>query len=140
MITFRSRPRHLELRRTSSCSAIPANTLNKASELLSATSNTSSQKSKRKVSISKSNVSSDYVSAFCCGSVRKNPKWDKSDVFTKPANKAPIICLQPVTEGVEHISELVDKNCHFCDEVECSDQHKDCNKLKIVSRGQNFLC
>ncbi|TRY71150.1 hypothetical protein TCAL_10301 [Tigriopus californicus] len=52
-------------------------------------------------------------------------------------NKAPPIILQPLREGVEHISELVtpDPPCHFCREANSKPVHEDCTRLKIVSRG-----
>ena len=98
MLTFRSRPKHLELRRTSSCSALPVNGKKSSSE-----------------------------------SSKENLVYSLLHHYTKHNRQG---LLQPLSEGVEHISELLDSNplCQFCDE-KCSKEHKDCTKLKIVSRG-----
>ena len=100
MLTFRSRPKHLELRRTSSCSALPVNGKN--------SNNSSSSKENHLV-------------------------YSLVHHYTKHNRQG---LLHPLSEGVEHISELLDSNpqCQFCDE-KCSKEHRDCTKLKIVSRG-----
>lgn len=100
MLTFRSRPKHLELRRTSSCSALPVNGKNS------------------------NNPSSSKENHLVYSLVHHYTKHNRQGL------------LHPLSEGVEHISELLDSNpqCQFCDE-KCSKEHRDCTKLKIVSRG-----
>ena len=56
-------------------------------------------------------------------------------VYGKPKkNSVPIVVFQPVPEGVEHISHLIDSKCTFCHE-NCEKVHRDCMRLNIVSRG-----
>ena len=105
MLAFRSRPKHLELRRTSSCSSLPINNHKKSDILAPA------------VGI-----------AFCCVTGSKGPRG-KSEPFT-----GPIITLQPVQEGIEHISQLIEGEpiCHFCED---KDHTHSISRLKIFSRG-----
>ncbi len=112
LASIRSRPKHLELRRTSSCSALP---------LGSARNRQQQQQNNNKSKIG-------CEPSFCC----YNQKNSISSCY-----KGPLIVLKPVAEGVEHVSQLADgKNsrCHFCEEFN-SKAHQDCTKLKIVSRG-----
>ena len=95
-------------------------------------------------------TSNGKITSFCCLSNAEKPARksqhsadEKSaQVSINAVTVIPLIQLQPVQEGIEHISVLCeDKNsakCHFCDE-RCDKVHNDCTRLKIVSRG-NVIC
>ena len=77
---------------------------------------------------------------------RNNNNEDDDNNGAASEARSAIIILEPLSEGVEHISQLLaggggcggnkDRDlCHFCS-VENSDPvHEDCTRLKIVSRG-----
>ena len=141
-MSFRYRPRSLLLRRTSSCSALPLNAKrnnNAAAEdqqhcdwkvndgNLPALS---CNRTARKLNAASSNNKSVSPSA--------NPASNEvPSSSSKNHLQVPIIRLQPLREGVEHISilEQPDPPCHFCNESNSKPVHEDCTRLKIVSRG-----
>ena len=67
-------------------------------------------------------------------------KSGKSEIYHKRGGhkySVPIVIFQPVPEGVEHISQLTNTQCQFCQE-NCEKVHRDCMRLNIVSRGLHF--
>ena len=92
------------------------------------------------------NRSKDLRRTSSCSSLLKNRQNQSSEsVFHKcfplnlvygkaKKNSVPIVVFQPVPEGVEHISHLIDSKCAFCHE-NCEKVHRDCMRLNIVSRG-----
>ena len=92
------------------------------------------------------NRSKDLRRTSSCSSLlKKTSNWSSESVFHKcfplnlvygkaKKNSVPIVVFQPVPEGVEHISHLIDSKCAFCHE-NCEKVHRDCMRLNIVSRG-----
>ena len=92
------------------------------------------------------NRSKDLRRTSSCSSLLKKSQNQSSEsVFHKcfplnlvygkaKKNSVPIVVFQPVPEGVEHISHLIDSKCAFCHE-NCEKVHRDCMRLNIVSRG-----
>ena len=125
-MSFRYRPRSLLLRRTSSCSALPLN----------AKRNNSEEHCDWK-------INDGNLPNLCCDTKKLNnnnsPVKKTNDAPSSSKNhlQVPIIRLQPLREGVEHISilEQPDPPCHFCREPNSKPVHEDCTRLKIVSRG-----
>lgn len=114
MLTFRSRPKQLELRRTSSCSSLFAN------RNVGAGGKTKT-------------VADDNPLTLCC--ITSSSKM--TTIELQPPPLGPRIHLQPVQEGIEHIS-LFNQSvpmCTFCGETCAKAHNDDCTRLKIVSRG-----
>lgn len=102
MLAFRSRPKQLELRRTSSCSSL----------------------------LGRKNKVEENLTALCCINVPK-------EAVAAVVAPLPRVHLQPVQEGIEHIS-LFNQSvpmCTFCGETCAKVHNDDCTRLKIVSRG-----
>jgi len=118
-MSFRSRPRTLLLRRTSSCSSLALGGL-----FAGAGGNRTKLPSK------------DWACNDGAPPAGKiiGVTTGKGDGKPPP----PTIVLEPLREGaVEHITliEEPDPKCHFCEEHTSRPVHENCTRLKIVSRG-----
>ena len=89
--------------------------------------------------------SKDLRRTSSCSSLLKNRNHEVTEglfhkcfplnlVYKNKKNSVPLVIFQPVPEGVEHISELIDSKCTFCHE-NCEKVHRDGMRLNIVSRG-----
>jgi hypothetical protein len=120
----RLRPRQLQLRRTSSCSALPLGQLCTTNGLLNGDPFSSG---------------SGFTCSgnLCCIASQRNGSAEYTAIH--PALQVNQVTLPTLREGVEHISDLdnPDPNCHFCREPKSRSVHEDCTRLKIVSRGDS---
>ena len=92
--------------------------------------------------------SNGKISTLCClnkSQISSEPQSSQKLNEYSMNSKAviPLIQLQPVQEGIEHISVLTEgqngAKCHFCNE-RCDKVHSDNTRLKIMSRGNYFGC
>lgn len=124
------RPNTLKiLRRTSSCSAMELKKKRQRNQM-----------SEKEKEAELSNQISSNLTRFTAESLAEGAA--STGIIRVPSMTAagavpPSIFIQPLREGVEHISELVqpDPPCHFCLENTSRPVHEDCTRLKIVSRG-----
>ena len=121
------RPRQLQLRRTSSCSALPVGFLCSTNATL-----TGDPFSSRSGFTCSGNL--------CCIASQKRDRNNGSAEYTADTLQIVSVTLPSLREGVEHISDLgnPDPDCHFCREPNSKSVHEDCTRLKIVSRGKMF--
>lgn len=117
------RPRQLQLRRTSSCSALPLGQLCTTNSTLNG-----DPFSSRSGFTCSGNL--------CCIASQRNGSAEYTG--NHPALQVTTVNLPTLREGVEHISDLgnPDPDCHFCREPNSKSVHEDCTRLKIVSRGK----
>ena len=122
-----TRPRQLNLRRTSSCSALPLGQLCTTNSTLNGDP-------------FQSNSGFTCSGNLCCiASQRDRSNGSAQYTVIHPALQVNTVILPTLREGVEHISDLnnPDPNCHFCHEPKSKSVHcEDCTRLKIVSRGK----
>ena len=121
-----ARPRQLQLRRTSSCSALPIGLLCSTNATL-----TGDPFSSRSGFTCSGNL--------CCIASQKRDRNNGSAEYTADTLQIVAVTLPSLREGVEHISDLgnPDPDCHFCREPNSKSVHEDCTRLKIVSRGKH---